>query len=80
MVRTLRLAFARRRVLDHNGGVIDEKYLAAAGDWALGRHGRVKPPFVAEAFVAVELLAGRLEATAHAEADAEMPTPPAPAV
>jgi hypothetical protein len=33
-VRTLRLAFSRRHVLEHNGGVIDERYQRETGEGA----------------------------------------------
>lgn len=42
-IHTLRLAFARRNVLDHNGGVIDDGYVRQAGEGALGRKVRIKP-------------------------------------
>ena len=63
-VKTLRLAFARRHVLEHNGGVIDDDYLSQTGEGVVGRKVRIRPVFVEEAFAAVELLAGRFEATA----------------
>lgn len=62
-IRTLRLAFARRHVLDHNGGVIDADYRRQTGEGQLGRKVRIKPVFVEEVFAAVEALADRLEAT-----------------
>jgi hypothetical protein len=62
-IRTLRLAFARRHVLDHNGGVIDEDYIKQAGEGTLGRKMRIAPAFAESAFTAFELLADRLEAT-----------------
>lgn len=55
-VRTLRLAFARRHVLEHNGGVIDEDYLSQTGEGVLGRRIRVRSAFVEDAFAAIEKL------------------------
>ncbi len=63
-METLRLAFARRHVLEHNGGVIDELYLRETGDGTIGRRVRVRPAFVEQALDAVESLADRLDATA----------------
>jgi hypothetical protein len=60
-VKTLRLAFARRHVLEHNGGVTDEDYVGQTGEGVVGRKVRIKPPFVEQAFAAVEMLADRLE-------------------
>lgn len=62
-IRTLRLAFTRRNVLDHNGGVIDDGYVRQAGEGVLGRKVRIKPAWVKTVFVAVESLADRLEQT-----------------
>ena len=63
-VQTLRLAFARRHVLEHNGGVVDEAYTHETGQGAIGRRVRSNPAFVEEASVAAEALAERLEAAA----------------
>lgn len=62
-VRTLRLAFARRHVLEHNGGVIDDDYVSQTGEGVLGRRIRIRLNFVEEAFAAIEKLADRLEMT-----------------
>jgi hypothetical protein len=64
-VRTLRLAFSRRHVLEHNGGVIDERYKRETGEGSIGRRVRITPAFVDQALAAVIALAGRLEATAR---------------
>jgi hypothetical protein len=64
-VRTLRLAFSRRHVLEHNGGVIDERYQHETGEGSIGRRVRITPAFVDQALDAVVVLAGRLEATAR---------------
>lgn len=68
----LRLAFARRHLLDHNGGVVDDDYLKQTGEGTLGRKLRITPAFVDQAFAAFTALANRLEATA-----AEVERPPA---
>lgn len=60
-VRTLRLAFARRHVLEHNGGVIDRDYVGQTGEGVVGRRIRVRLEFAEEAFAAMEKLADRLE-------------------
>jgi len=62
-VRALRLAFARRHVLEHNGGVIDDDYVGQTGEGVLGRRVRVRLNLVEEAFAAIEKLADRLEMT-----------------
>jgi hypothetical protein len=67
-VKTLRLAFARRHLVEHNGGVVDEDYVGQTGEGVVGRRIRITLAFVEEAFVAVEELADRLEATAQATA------------
>ena len=64
-VRTLRLAFSRRHLLEHNGGVIDERYKREGGEGSIGRRVRITPAFVDQALAAVVTLAGRLEATAR---------------
>ena len=64
-VKTLRLAFARRHVLEHNGGVIDDDYVGQTGEGTVGRRIRIRTPFVEAAFAAVEKLADRLEETAQ---------------
>jgi hypothetical protein len=62
--RILNLSFARRHVLEHNGGVVDERYRLETGEGTLGHRLRVRADFVEEAFVAATALADRLEATA----------------
>lgn len=42
-VQTLRLAFARRHVLEHNGGLVDEAYTRETGEGAIGRRVRITP-------------------------------------
>jgi hypothetical protein len=64
-IRTLRLAFARRHVLDHNGGVIDADYVGQAGEGTLGRKVRITPAFAESALNAFTTLADRLETTAQ---------------
>jgi hypothetical protein len=64
-VRSLRLAFSRRHLLEHNGGVIDERYKRVTGEGSIGRRVRITPAFVDQALAAVIALAGRLEATAR---------------
>ncbi len=62
-VRLLRLGFARRHVLEHNGGVADERYVSESGDTiAIGRRIRVRTPFVREFLAAVVRLADAMEA------------------
>jgi hypothetical protein len=68
-VRTLRLAFGRRHVLEHNGGVIDDDYVSQTGEGVLGRRIRIRLNFVEEAFAAIEKLADRLEMTAGERQD-----------
>jgi len=62
-VRTLRLAFARRHVIEHNGGVVDEKYVTETGEGTLNRRLRIKPAFVEQAMDAAVALADGLDAT-----------------
>jgi len=63
-VRTLRLGFGRRHVLEHNGGVVDERYRQETGEGTLGQRIRVRAPFVEEVFAAAVTLADQLEAGA----------------
>jgi hypothetical protein len=63
-VETLRLAFSRRHVLEHNGGVVDEPYVRETGEGTIGRRVRIGPAFVKQVLEAVVSLAERLEATA----------------
>jgi hypothetical protein len=61
-VRTLRLAFARRHVLEHNGGVIDDDYVGQTGEGVVGRANSTQARLCRrEAFAAMEELADRLE-------------------
>lgn len=61
-VRLLRVGFARRHLLEHNGGVADERYVQESGDnIAIGRRIRVKPAFVREFLEAVVRLADALQ-------------------
>lgn len=61
-VRTLRFGFARRHVLEHNGGVVDERYRRWTGEGTVGHRIRVRAPFVEEVFTAAVALADRLQA------------------
>lgn len=63
-VQTLRLAFARRHVLEHNGGVIDGAYTRETDEGTIGRRVRIIPAFVESSAVAALALAERLEAAA----------------
>jgi hypothetical protein len=61
--KVIRLGFARRHILEHNGGRADERYLAESGDaLALGRPVRYGAPFVREFIDSVAVLADALEA------------------
>ena len=62
-IETLRLAFARRHLLEHNGGVVDEAYVRDAGEGTVGRRLRIRPEFVQEALDSAIALAAELEAT-----------------
>ena len=62
-VETLTLAFERRHVLEHNGGVADERYIKATGERALGRHIRFRAEFARAAISSALAVADRLEAT-----------------
>lgn len=64
-VETLRLAFSRRHVLEHDGGVVDERYLRETGEGTIGRRLRIRPVFVQQVLDAVVILAERLEATSR---------------
>jgi hypothetical protein len=59
-IRTLRLAFGRRHILEHNGGVADAKYVAETGDGPAGRKVRITRQFVTDAFVVATRLADGL--------------------
>ncbi len=62
---TLRLGFERRHVLEHNGGVADERYVKDSGDSVpLGRRIRFDGAFVRRFMKTVARLAFALEATA----------------
>lgn len=64
-VKTVRLGFARRHILEHNGGKADERYLAESGDtFALGRPVRYGAAFVREFIEAIANLADELESGA----------------
>lgn len=60
----MRLAFARRHVLERNGGVIDEAYRRETGEGTIGRRVRITPAFVEDASAAALGLAERLEVAA----------------
>jgi len=64
-VRSLRLGLARRHVLEHNGGVVDERYWQETAEGTLGHRVRVRGPFVVEVLAAAVVLADQLEATAQ---------------
>jgi hypothetical protein len=60
--KVVRLGFARRHILEHNGGKADERYLAESGDTvALGRPVRYGAAFVRDFIDAVGVLADELE-------------------
>jgi hypothetical protein len=63
-VTTLRLGFARRHVLEHNGGVVDQGYRDETSEGTIGRRLRIRSSFVEEVFGAATLLADQLEAAA----------------
>ncbi|MDQ3689400.1 MAG: hypothetical protein M3406_05075 [Chloroflexota bacterium] len=64
--RSLRVGFARRHVLEHNGGRVDQKYLDATGDNGLvGRRLRIRAQSVREFFAAVVRFADNLGAGAR---------------
>jgi hypothetical protein len=63
-VTTLRLGFARRHILEHNGGVVDQRYRDETNEGIIGRRLRIRPSFVDEVFGAATLLADQLEAPA----------------
>ncbi len=58
--RTLRLGFARRHILEHNGGVADVKYVRETGDGPEGRRVRFAPTFVTDTFATAQRLADAL--------------------
>lgn len=61
-VKVVRLGFARRHILEHNGGKADERYLMESSDTvALGRPVRYGAAFVREFIDAVAPLADELE-------------------
>lgn len=63
-VELIRLGFARRHILEHNGGRADERYLKESGDTvAIGRPVRYGPAFVRDSIEALEAAAGSLEAS-----------------
>jgi sarcosine oxidase delta subunit len=64
-VNVLRLGFARRHVLEHNGGVVDERYRQETGTGVIGQRIRIRTAFVEQVFEAAAVLAGRLEAIAR---------------
>lgn len=65
-VATLRLAFDRRHLLEHNGGVADAKYVEETGDGVVGRKVRITPRFVADVVNSIERLAEQLGMNAQA--------------
>ena len=63
--KVVRLGFARRHILEHNGGKADERYLAESGDTvALGRPVRYGAAFVRDFIDAAARLADELESGA----------------
>lgn len=60
MVKTLRLAFGRRHIIEHNGSVIDARYVAETGEGVIGRRVRLTVAFVRQAHRAAVKLADRL--------------------
>jgi hypothetical protein len=69
-VQTLRLAMTRRDVIEHNGSVIDERYVKESGEGRVGQRLRVTRSFVDQAEAAAVLLADQLEQTAQHMSDA----------
>lgn len=58
----VRLGFARRHILEHNGGIADERYLQESGDSVkVGRPVRYGPPFVRDFIDAVRVACDGLE-------------------
>ncbi len=70
-VQALRLGFARRHVLEHNGGVVDERYRRETGEGTVGRRVRFGSALVRQVTAAANQLADCLEATSTV---AEAPT------
>lgn len=61
-VALVRLGFARRHILEHNGGVADERYLQESGDTVnVGRPVRYGPPFVRDFIEAILAAADGLQ-------------------
>jgi hypothetical protein len=59
-VRTLVLAFSRRHVLEHNGGICDARYVRATAEGTVGQKVRISPSFVSETFEVATVFADRL--------------------
>jgi hypothetical protein len=62
-IAILKLGFARRHVVEHNGGFVDERYARETGQGRLGERVRFRSSFVREFSTAAARLADRLEAT-----------------
>ena len=62
VLQTLQLGFARRHVIEHNGGVIDETYAREASEGGVGRRLQVDRSFVVAFIDAGTQLADRLVA------------------
>lgn len=63
-IRTLRLAFGRRHIIEHNGSVADERYVKETQDGIAGRRVRLTTEFVRGSHAAAQTLANSLEETA----------------
>lgn len=72
VVSTLKLGFARRHVLEHNGGFVDARYVDEAGEGRVGQRLRFRAAFVREFIAAAEALANRLTETATQTVEPEM--------
>ncbi len=65
-VASLRLGFERRHILEHNGGIVDERYFRDSGDTiAIGRRVRFDAAFVRRFMLAASALADALKASSR---------------
>lgn len=62
-VKVVKLMFARRHALEHNGGVADARYIKETGEGTLNRRIRVRSAFVRQAIEATRALADQLQAS-----------------
>jgi hypothetical protein len=63
-IRTLKLAFGRRHIIEHNGSVADERYVKETEDGIVGRRVRLTTAFVRDGHAAAQALADSLEKSA----------------